>query len=212
MNISKEINPLSLNITNSLDLIEKLKPLLYITVSYLEKFKNVNNHNPHDTLEIKARFFSRRRDFSGDKNLFEIKFKFDHLTHEHTFRKINLRIKNIIKKNHFNFIFNTKPIKTTVTFRIFRPDAEARIVRRAYYDEERRFGINWRAREIPLRIINTKLTFKSDESVIFLANLPKVLFCICGHLCICEECDRVESLNTCPVCKIETTIKRVIGN
>ena len=64
--------------------------------------------------------------------------------------------------------------------------------------------------EIPLRIINTKLTFKSNECVICLTNLPKVLFCNCGHLCICEECDRVESLNTCPVCKTETTIKRNI--
>ena len=95
---SKEINPLTLNITNSIDLIEKLKPLLYFTVSYLEKFKNVNNHNPHDTLEIKASFYSRHRGFSGEENLFEIKFKFDHLTHENIFRKIHLRIKNIIKK------------------------------------------------------------------------------------------------------------------
>ena len=93
---SKEINPLNLNITNSLDLIEKLKPLLYFTLSYLEKFKNVNNHNPHDTLKIKARFFYHRRGFSGEENLFEIKFKFGDLTRENIFRKINLRIKNII--------------------------------------------------------------------------------------------------------------------
>ena len=31
---SKEINPLNLNITNSLDLIEKLKPLLYFTLLF----------------------------------------------------------------------------------------------------------------------------------------------------------------------------------
>ena len=36
---SKEISPISLNITNSLDLIEKLKPLVYFTASYLEKLK-----------------------------------------------------------------------------------------------------------------------------------------------------------------------------
>ena len=59
-------------------------------------------------------------------------------------------------------------------------------------------------------IINTELTFKSDECVICLTNPPNVLFCNCGHLCICVECDRVKSLNTCPVCKIETTIKRNI--
>ena len=41
--------------------------------------------------------------------------------------------------------------------------------------------------------INTKLTFKSDECVICLTNPPNVFFCNRGHLCMCEECDRVES-------------------
>ena len=58
--------------------------------------------------------------------------------------------------------------------------------------------------------INTKQTFKSVECVICLTNTPNVLFCNCGHLCICIECDKVKSLNTCPVCKTENTIKRTI--
>ena len=41
-------------------------------------------------------------------------------------------------------------------------------------------------------------------------NQPNVLFCTCGHLCLCEECDKVKSLNTCPVCKTESTNKRNI--
>ena len=58
--------------------------------------------------------------------------------------------------------------------------------------------------------INTLQTFKSNECVICLTNLPNVLFCNCGHMCICEECDSVKSLETCPVCKTENTIKRII--
>ena len=59
-------------------------------------------------------------------------------------------------------------------------------------------------------IINTELTFKSDQCVICLTNPPNVLFCNCRHLCIYVEYDRVKSLNTCLVCKTETTIKRNI--
>ena len=58
--------------------------------------------------------------------------------------------------------------------------------------------------------INAVQTFKSNECVICLINQPNVLFCNCGHMCICEECDRVKSLETCPVCKTKSTIKRTI--
>ena len=64
--------------------------------------------------------------------------------------------------------------------------------------------------EEEIKQINTKQTFKSVECVICLTNTPNVLFCNCGHLCVCIECDKVKSLNTCPVCKTETTIKRDI--
>ena len=60
------------------------------------------------------------------------------------------------------------------------------------------------------KIINAEQIFKSDECTICLSNPSNVLFCNCGHLCMFEECDKVKSLNTCPVCKTETTIKRNI--
>ena len=59
-------------------------------------------------------------------------------------------------------------------------------------------------------IINTDKSFKSDECVICLTNPPNVLFCNCGHIAICTECDKVKSLNICPVCKTENTIQRTI--
>ena len=38
--------------------------------------------------------------------------------------------------------------------------------------------------------INTSKSFKSDYCVICLTNLPNVLFCNCGHICLCDECDK----------------------
>ena len=55
--------------------------------------------------------------------------------------------------------------------------------------------------------INTTKSFKSDGCLICLTNPPNVLFCNCGHIPICEECDKTKSLKVCPVCKTENTIK-----
>ena len=59
-------------------------------------------------------------------------------------------------------------------------------------------------------VINTKQTFKDNACLICLTNPPSVLFCNCGHLCLCIECEEVKSLKVCPVCKTENTIKRNI--
>ena len=59
-------------------------------------------------------------------------------------------------------------------------------------------------------IINSSQTFKTDECVICLTNPPHVLYCNCGHLSICKECDKIKTLSSCPVCKTENTILRLI--
>ena len=63
-------------------------------------------------------------------------------------------------------------------------------------------------------------TFKSEECIICLTKPPNVLFCNCGHLCVCEECSGVNEINTlsdlrnepikCPLCKTENRILRII--
>ena len=58
-------------------------------------------------------------------------------------------------------------------------------------------------------LINSFRTFKLEQCVICLEKEPKVLFCNCGHICICGECF-VKKLNNCPVCKKENTILRTI--
>ena len=49
--------------------------------------------------------------------------------------------------------------------------------------------------------INTNKTFKTEECLICVENEPNVLFCGCGHLCVCEECIRYYESYKCPVCK-----------
>ena len=49
--------------------------------------------------------------------------------------------------------------------------------------------------------INDNKTFKTEECLICVENKPNVLFCGCGHLCVCEECIRYYESYKCPVCK-----------
>ena len=59
-------------------------------------------------------------------------------------------------------------------------------------------------------IINEVKTFKTDECVICLENKNNVLFCNCGHICVCEKCIEIKRLTKCPVCKTKNTILRII--
>ena len=59
-------------------------------------------------------------------------------------------------------------------------------------------------------IINSSQSFKSNECVICLTNPPNILFCNCGHLCLCSECERKKLSNKCPICKTENIITRTL--
>ena len=96
-----------------------------------------------------------------------------------------------------------EPLKISVTFK------DTPLLTEMNYHINNVMGIN----VIPHRInnlerkINASKSFKSDECVICLTNPPNVLFCNCGHLCLCVECEEMKSLKVCPVCKTENTIK-----
>ena len=60
------------------------------------------------------------------------------------------------------------------------------------------------------KTINTTQVFKTDECVICLTKPPNILFCNCGHQCLCTECEKIKSLSVCPICKTENTIFRCI--
>ena len=66
-------------------------------------------------------------------------------------------------------------------------------------------------REIPeysLETINNFKTFKSEKCVICIDEEPKVLFCNCGHICVCEAC--LKKFDNCPMCKTVNTTLRII--
>ena len=75
-------------------------------------------------------------------------------------------------------------------------------------DELYRGNLNSESVSDDEKIINSSQSFKSDKCVICLTNPPHVLFCKCGHICICGECGNRFKNKKCPVCKTENTIIR----
>ena len=59
-------------------------------------------------------------------------------------------------------------------------------------------------------VIKVDKIFKAEECIICLLTKPNVLFCGCGHLCICNECNKIKRLNVCPTCRAKNTILRII--
>ena len=177
-------------------------------LSYLRKNNTSEQNYPYGsntTVSIKA--FCLTAPQGREKcDLFEIKFKFSDITKVNVLRLIKRKIKNEVKKKYFITTFSTKPIKIVVWYTILRSRNEISRERREQIEREIE---NWR-KEKERAQINKSRTFKSDECVICLTNPPKILFCNCGHLCLCEECDKKKNLETCPVCKTENVIKRTI--
>ena len=59
--------------------------------------------------------------------------------------------------------------------------------------------------------INTNKKFRTEECIICDDNIPNVIFCGCGHLCICEDCIKTYQNYKCPVCKhIDKNIRVII--
>ena len=60
------------------------------------------------------------------------------------------------------------------------------------------------------KVINLFKIFKSDECIICMDGKPNILFCNCGHLCICDKCYKLKTLSTCPICKTDNEIIRML--
>ena len=102
-----------------------------------------------------------------------------------------MSIKEEIEENYCNLNFKTNLIKIEVGLNIYYPPNEE----------------NKESEEL---VINTTKTFKSNECVICLTKLPNVLFCNCGHIPICIQCDKVKGFYVCPVCETYNSIKIII--
>ena len=60
------------------------------------------------------------------------------------------------------------------------------------------------------KVINLFKIFKSDECIICLTNQPNIIFCNCGHLCYCYKCYKIKTPFTCPICKTDNEIIRML--
>ena len=60
------------------------------------------------------------------------------------------------------------------------------------------------------KVINLFKIFKSEECIICLTNQPNVLFCNCGHVSYCIKCYKLKTLSTCPICKTDNEIIRML--
>ena len=106
-------------------------------------------------------------------------------------------------------LFNTKPILFCITVEIYRSDEYMdAFVNRPPVVHHNLLNLNSKPNK---KIINAEKIFKEDQCLICLTNPPNILFCNCGHLCVCEECSKTgESLEKCPICKTENTNLRII--
>ena len=110
--------------------------------------------------------------------------------------KLNMRIKHLYDQAYY--LKPIMPFNIEVSFSHYHPSID--ILPFSLED----------SKENQEKQINTTQTFKSDECVICITNPSNILFCNCGHIAICVECDEVKSLLECPVCKTENTIKRMV--
>ena len=65
-------------------------------------------------------------------------------------------------------------------------------------------------KEIREQRINSIQSYKDDKCIICLNTNPTILFCDCGHTCICEECYILLDENKCPKCRTNNkTIRKI---
>ena len=171
-----------LNDKNIIELIQEITPLIYYLISSLKN----KEENLLRELIIELEFppCESRLKFSG-------RFK---INDENPLNSIKNFIKDFEDEGyfltftrHFNLLFLLKS-QNSEPLREEESEEES--------EEE--------------KIINTSKSFKFDECVICLTEPPNVLFCNCGHLCLCAECSKIECFEECPICKTEKTILRII--
>ena len=111
-------NPQSLNIKNTFDLIEKLKPLLNYISSNIKKFmKEAEEYHPDCSFMITASVDFRNSDYINSQydkfrtqkiGLFECDYGTDGLTEDmDIFQEIKSRMEDNIEENPYNLLFNT---------------------------------------------------------------------------------------------------------
>ena len=168
---------------NVITLLEEMKPLfVYITGCVL-----------YERLQLTWRGFYIRINFlnlyMGNNN--DIKFQTN--MYENPLGSIQKRI-DLYKTSPYYMSYQ-KPLRVEILFK-------RRIINNNIVHN---INSNYK-----ITSINGIKTFKNDLCTICLEGIPNVLFCLCGHICICEKCKEIKKLNSCPICKTENNILRII--
>ena len=168
-------------------MLERLTPFFY----YLSSTHH-RKHRRHDIISRINVYFSHDKENKFIDCIYDIySYNTDENTDEKILSYIKRKIERLSQAGYF-FLFTKPPILLRVCFENMH-----------YYDTDDE-------KEEEEEQINATKSFKSDECVICLTNSPNILFCNCGHIPICGECEEMKPLNICPVCKTSNSIKRVI--
>ena len=60
---------------------------------------------------------------------------------------------------------------------------------------------------------NENKIFQSDDCAVCMSKIPNVLFCNCGHLCICSDCfQNIQQIEKtpCVICKTQNKTIRIL--
>ena len=106
-----------------------------------------------------------------------------------------------IEEMNIAFMFNTKPIPFYVDVMIYRSVEYVGVLSAERDAGNNNTLVETRRNLIPVslpsantmnkkQILNAEKTFKEGECVICLTEPPNVLFCNCGHPCLCIECSK----------------------
>ena len=80
-----------------------------------------------------------------------------------------------------------------------------------YHIQQKNFNFLIKCKACPRKkILNFNKCFKSNVCMICLTLTPSVLFCNCGHICICSECYKLRNFNECVHCKTKNEIVRIL--
>ena len=169
---------------DSFSLVEDITPL-FIYISSCDKYYRENGHGKIETINISLDTPNFRR-----------------LT-THDFKILTLGDYNTL-----NDVFDDLGEHRIAIFKKRLNEGFSRVGYCIRYIEPFKIRISIKFIHFPT-LINKYKIFKLEECVICLEEKPKVLFCNCGHICICEKCI-LNRYDNCPVCKKENTILRII--
>ena len=116
---------------------------------------------------------------------------------------------NYESDNHEIYIKNLEIVLTTY-YDFYHVDYDFYFWALAELEQNNELLLSHESTNEETKIINPSKIFKSEECIICLTNQPIILFCNCGHLCLCTECYKLKSLSACPICKTENEIIRML--